>query len=131
VQDALSAELDTVAVAALFDRVISEQADGSEWALFRGQMLSEMAKMSVDDGMVMQVHAGSFRNHSAAVFARFGRDKGFDIPKRLDYVSALQPLLNAVGMEPNLMIILYTLDESAYARELAPLAGISVDSGTP
>src|SRR5690606_5863 len=74
--------------------------------------------------MVMQIHAGSRRNHSADIFARFGRDKGFDIPGRTDYVQALKPLLDAVGLEPNLTIILFTLDETAHARELAPLAGV-------
>jgi glucuronate isomerase len=86
-------------------------------------MLTEMARMSLDDGLVMQVHPGSFRNHSAPVFARHGRDKGFDIPMRTDYVHALKPILDAVGMEPGLTIILFTLDETSYTRELAPLAG--------
>jgi glucuronate isomerase len=86
-------------------------------------MLTEMARMSLDDGLVLQIHAGSFRNHSAQVFARFGRDKGFDIPSRTDYVRALKPLLDAHGMDPRLSIILFTLDETVYARELAPLAG--------
>ena len=74
--------------------------------------------------MVMQIHPGSYRNHNMQVFMRHGRDMGFDIPKRVDYVEALRPLLNAVGMEPRLTIVLFTLDESSYARELAPLAGV-------
>jgi glucuronate isomerase len=82
-----------------------------------------MAKMSLDDGLTMQIHARSRRNHSADVFGQFGRDKGFDITGRTDYVAALKPLLDAVGMEPGLTVILFTLDETAYARELAPLAG--------
>lgn len=86
-------------------------------------MLTEMAAMSVEDGLVMQIHPGSFRNHNAALFARFGRDKGADIPTRTDYVHALKPLLDRFGTERDLSIILFTLDESAYARELAPLAG--------
>ncbi len=90
---------------------------------FRGQMLSEMAGMSLDDGLVMQIHPGSFRNHNPGIFARFGRDKGFDIPTRTDYVRALKPLLDRFGSEPGLTIILFTLDETAYSRELAPLAG--------
>jgi glucuronate isomerase len=85
-------------------------------------MLTEMARMSLDDGLVMQIHPGSFRNHNGTVFSRFGRDKGADIPTRTDYVSALKPLLDAVGSEPGLTIILFTLDETA-SRELAPLAG--------
>src|SRR5690606_16158794 len=82
------------------------------------------AKMSLDDGLVLQIHPGSMRNHSPAVFSRFGRDKGFDIPTRTDYVHALKPLLDAVGTRADLSVILFTLDESSYARELAPLAGV-------
>ena len=80
--------------------------------------------MSIDDGMVMQIHPGSSRNHSATVLSAYGRDKGFDIPMQTDYVGALQPLLNRYGMEPDLSIILFTLDETTYSRELAPLAGV-------
>ena len=86
-------------------------------------MLTEMARMALDDGMVMQLHPGSWRNHNPALFARFGRDKGADIPRTTTYVDALKPLLDAVGDSPRLRLILFTLDESAYARELAPLAG--------
>jgi glucuronate isomerase len=91
--------------------------------LFRAQMLTEMAAMSVEDGMVMQIHPGAYRNHNAALFASHGRDKGADIPMRTDYVNNLKPLLDRFGNEAALSIILFTLDESAYARELAPLAG--------
>jgi glucuronate isomerase len=80
--------------------------------------------MSIEDGMVMQIHPGSSRNHSASVLRDFGRDKGFDIPTRTDYVAALRPLLNRFGMAPCLSIILFTLDETTYSRELAPLAGV-------
>jgi glucuronate isomerase len=109
--------------AALFSRILSGHFTADEADAFRGQMLTEMARMSLDDGLVMQLHPGSRRNHHAGVLAQFGRDKGFDIPGRTDYVSALRPLLNAVGMEPGLTVILFTLDETAYSRELAPLAG--------
>ena len=109
--------------AALFAKVISGDFSAGEADAFRGQMLTEMAKMSLDDGLTLQIHPGSRRNHSAQVMAKFGRDKGFDIPGRTDYVEALRPLLDAVGMEPELTIILFTLDETAYGRELAPLAG--------
>jgi len=82
-----------------------------------------MAAMSVEDGMVMQIHPGALRNHNRRLHETYGRDKGADIPIRTDYVRALKPLLDRFGNEPNLSIILFTLDESAYARELAPLAG--------
>ncbi|WP_339764386.1 glucuronate isomerase [uncultured Sulfitobacter sp.] len=109
--------------AALFDKALRGKCTPDEADAFRGHMLTEMARMSVEDGLVMQIHPGSFRNHSAGVFAQFGRDKGFDIPTRTDYVNALKPLLDAVGGARDLTIILFTLDETAYARELAPLAG--------
>jgi glucuronate isomerase len=109
---------------ALFSRILTGQAYSDEVDAFRGQMLTEMARMSLDDGLVLQLHPGSRRNHHAGILRQFGRDKGFDIPGRTDYVAALRPLLNAMGMEPGLTIILFTLDETAYARELAPLAGV-------
>ena len=119
-----SANLGNAEAARLFDRVRTGRADAREKNLFRGQMLTEMAKMSLDDRLVLQIHPGSWRNHSPAVMARYGRDKGFDIPTRTDYVAALKPLLDAVGLERDLTIVLFTLDESAYSRELAPLAGV-------
>jgi glucuronate isomerase len=90
---------------------------------FRGQMLFEMARMSLADGLVMQLHPGSVRNHNPALYNAFGRDKGADIPAATDYVHALKPLLDRFGNEPGLTLILFTLDESSYSRELAPLAG--------
>jgi glucuronate isomerase len=109
--------------AALFGRVLGGPVSAEEADLFRGQMLTEFARMSLDDGLVLQIHPGSYRNHNPALFARFGRDKGADIPTAADYVRALKPLLDAVGNEPGLTVIVFTLDETAYSRELAPLAG--------
>ena len=86
-------------------------------------MLTEMAKMSLKDGLVMQIHPGSVRDHNPAIFKAFGKDKGADIPSPTDYVFALKPLLDLVGNARDLTIILFTLDETAYSRELAPLAG--------
>ncbi|MEY8119834.1 glucuronate isomerase [Falsihalocynthiibacter sp. BN13B15] len=110
--------------AALFDKALRGVCTPEEADAFRGHMLTEMARMSLDDGLVMQIHPGSVRNHSSQVMAQFGRDKGFDIPKRTDYVTALQPLLNAVGGNPDLTVIVFTLDETSFSRELAPLAGV-------
>lgn len=121
---AATADLRPKQAGELFDKVRSGKADAEERALFRAQMLTEMARMSADDGLVMQIHPGSWRNHSPAMMGKFGRDKGFDIPTRTDYVGALKPLLDAVGTDPNLTVVLFTLDESSYARELAPLAGV-------
>ena len=120
---ARTANLPAPAAEALFDRVKGGHGAVADADLFRAQMLTEMARMSAEDGMVMQLHPGSWRNHNAALFARFGRDKGADIPQTTSYVDALKPLLDAVGDAPCLRLILFTLDETAYARELAPLAG--------
>ncbi len=99
------------------------EATAAEREQFRAQMLTEMARMSVEDGLVMQIHPGSFRNHNESIYKKFGRDMGADIPTSTNYVHALKPLLDEVGNEPNLTIILFTIDESTYSRELAPLAG--------
>jgi glucuronate isomerase len=104
--------------AALAGTVASADADA-----FRAQMLTEMARMSLDDGLVLQIHPGSWRNHNASLYERFGPNVGADIPVQTEYVSALRPLLNRFGNERSLTIIVFTLDESAYSRELAPLAG--------
>ncbi|MEO8882970.1 MAG: glucuronate isomerase, partial [Devosia sp.] len=110
--------------AALFDRLVAGPITDADAELFRAQMLTEMARMSLDDGLVMQLHPGSFRSHSPSLFEAYGPDKGADIPTATDYVHALKPLLDAVGTDPRLTLILFTLDETAYSRELAPLAGV-------
>jgi glucuronate isomerase len=120
---AATADLDTDSAARLFDKISSGAAEADERELFRAQMLTEMAAMSLDDGLVMQIHPGSLRNHNMQLFQRFGRDMGADIPGPTDYVHALRPLLSRFGNETRLTIILFTLDESTYSRELAPLAG--------
>jgi glucuronate isomerase len=107
----------------LFERVSAGRGDYEDHELFRAHMLTEMAAMSIEDGLVLQIHPGAMRNHNAQLFASHGRDKGADIPSRTDYVRALKPLLDRFGNEPRLSIIVFTLDESTYARELAPLAG--------
>ncbi|WP_105102876.1 glucuronate isomerase [Microbulbifer pacificus] len=120
---ATTANLPAAEAEALFLKVSTGNGSAEDAELFRGQMLTEMARMSIEDGLVMQIHPGSFRNHNQVVFERFGRDKGCDIPSPTEYVRALRPLLEAVGNEPDLTIILFTLDETSYSRELAPLAG--------
>lgn len=120
---AATANLSTVEASKLFDKVVRGQATAEDAELFRAQILTEMAAMSLDDGLVMQIHPGCFRNHNHALFERYGRDKGADIPLRTEYVSGLKPLLDRFGNEPNFKLILFTLDESTYSRELAPLVG--------
>jgi glucuronate isomerase len=120
---AQTADLGKTEAGALFGRVLAGKAGAEEQELFRAQMLKEMACMSLDDGLVMQIHPGALRNHNHEIYQRYGRDTGADIPRATDYVSALRPLLDRYGNEPNLTVILFTLDESTFSRELAPLAG--------
>jgi glucuronate isomerase len=120
---AQTADLTDSKASRLYETVLEGSADPSQQELFRAQMLTEMARMSLDDGLVMQIHPGSVRNHNAQIFARYGRDMGADIPAATNYVEALRPLLNRYGNERGLTVILFTLDETAYSRELAPLAG--------
>jgi glucuronate isomerase len=120
---AATADLSHAEAQQLFARVTVGPVDPADAELFRAHMLTVMAGMSLADGLVMQIHPGSFRNHNPALLARFGRDKGADIPVATDYVHALRPLLMRYGNETALSIIVFTLDETTYARELAPLAG--------
>ena len=120
---AMTADLSDTAAEALFARVTRSGTRPADAELFRAHMLTVMAGMSIEDGLVMQIHPGSFRNHNDWLFRAYGRDKGADIPTATDYVTALRPLLNKYGNDPALSIILFTLDETAYSRELAPLAG--------
>ena len=120
---AATADLSPLEAEALYHRILDGVWSKEDAELFRAQMLTEMARMSLDDGLVMQIHPGSFRNHSRLVHRNFGRDKGADIPLATDYVHALKPLLDRYGNEPDLTVIVFTLDETSYSRELAPLAG--------
>ncbi len=108
---------------AIFERARRGRAGDEDAARFTGHMLMEFARMSVEDGLVMQLHVGSLRDHNQAVFARFGLDKGADIPVATEWTRNLRPLLNAYGTDVRFRLILFTLDESSYSRELAPLAG--------
>jgi glucuronate isomerase len=107
----------------LFIRVVKDNAEPGDAELFRAQMLTEMAAMSMDDGLVLQLHVGSWRDHNPLLAARFGRDIGADMPKPADFVGSLKPMLDRFGNESNLTVVIYTLDETTYGRELAPMAG--------
>jgi glucuronate isomerase len=108
---------------AIFARALQGQAGADDAARFTGHMLIEFARMSAEDGLVMQLHAGSLRDHNTALYARFGPDKGADIPVATEWTRNLQPLLDAYGSDPRFRLVVFTLDESTYSRELAPLAG--------
>jgi len=120
---ALTADLSIAECEQLFSKCLSGHSTEAEQELFRGQMLTELAGMSIEDGLVMQIHPGAHRNHNKTIFDVYGRDKGCDIPSPTEYVNALKPLLSKYGNNPKLSIILFTLDETTYSRELAPLAG--------
>ena len=108
---------------ALFGRALAGKATEADARAFTGHMLMEMARMSTEDGLVMQLHPGSDRNHNAAIFEKFGPDRGCDIPIQTEYTRNLKPLLNKYGNDTRLTLVLFTLDETTYSRELAPLAG--------
>jgi glucuronate isomerase len=108
---------------AIFQRALRGEPREDDAQRFTGHMLTEMARMSSEDGLVMQIHVGSLRNHNPAVFGTFGRDMGADIPVATEFTRNLKPLLDAYGTQRGLSIILFTLDETTYSRELAPLVG--------
>lgn len=120
---AFAAHLTDAEAKALFARALTGDATAYDARRFTAHMLMEMARMSIDDGLVMQLHVGSVRNHNEVIYTRFGPDKGCDIPQSSDFVHGLHSLLGAFGNDPRLTLILFTLDETTYARELAPLAG--------
>jgi len=118
-----TAELCHAEAESIFARALAGEATEDDATRFTGHMLMEFARMSVEDGMVMQVHPGSFRNHNQKIFDCFGADKGCDIPLSTEYTQNLRPLLNRYGNDPAFRMVIFTLDETDYSRELAPLAG--------
>jgi glucuronate isomerase len=116
-------ELSTSEAESLFQRALKGKASENDAVLFTAHMLMEMARMSVEDGLVMQIHPGSYRNHNRIIFEKFGRDKGCDIPLQTEYTQNLLELLNKFGNDRSFTLVVFTLDESSYSRELAPLAG--------
>ena len=123
VETPYTCQLSTQEADALFQKGLRGEASAQDAAQFTGLMVYEMARMSLEDGLVMQLHAGSYRNHNPQVLGTYGPDHGFDIPVRVEWTRNLKPLLDSFGMDNRLRLILFTLDESGYSRELAPLAG--------
>ncbi|GAA3737514.1 glucuronate isomerase [Plantactinospora mayteni] len=120
---ALTLRLGEAEASTLYERGLRGEATAEDAEAFRAHMLVEFAKMSIEDGLVMQLHPGSVRNHNRWLYARHGRDVGGDIPQATEYLHALTPLLDAYGNDPRLRVVVYTLDEYTFTRELAPLAG--------
>ena len=121
--NAYTGRLSESEVSAIFDRALQDKASDEDAELFRGHMLMELAGMSAEDGLVMQMHVGSYRNHNGPLFDQFGPDSGSDIPTVTEFTRNIRPLLCEFGSDPRFGLILFTLDESTYSRELAPLAG--------
>jgi len=123
VDDAYTQELSDGEADQIFQRALQGRKERGDAERFTAHMLMEMARMSIDDGLVMQLHPGAFRNHNQLIAERFGPDKGADIPVRMEFTRNLHALLNKYGNDPAFTLIVFTLDESTYSRELAPLAG--------
>lgn len=126
-------KLDRAAAQRLFNKARRGEADAADRDVFEAHMMYEMARMSVADGLVMTIHPGSFRNHHLPTFERFGADTGHDIPFAVNYTEAIRPVLQDFGTAPGFNLVLFTLDETVFSRELAPLAGFypSVYVGAP
>ena len=120
---AFTIDLEPPVAEKMFLKAMKEGLNVEEAQIFRGHMLMQMAEMSQDDGLVMQIHPGVLRDHNPFIFNRFGMDKGCDIPEACEYTHALKPLLNKFGINPDFSLVIFTLDEDSYSRELAPLAG--------
>jgi glucuronate isomerase len=121
---AATTDIDRGAFRQLFEAALRGALAPGGAEAFRAQMLTEMAQMSIEDGLVMQLHAGAWRGYNKHLIKRYGGAKGESVPQRVDFVGGLKPLLDRFGGEANFRLILFTLDESTYARELAPLAGV-------
>jgi glucuronate isomerase len=126
--------METDAARQLYSRTLGgEEASDAEVAAFAANMLYQMAEMSCEDGLVMQIHPGVLRDHGTAIYRTYGQDKGYDIPIQTEYTRALRPMLDRFGTDPRFRVILFTVDETVFSRELAPIAGTypSVRLGAP
>ncbi len=133
VEEPLAVELTPAEAERYFQQVLSGSAEAPVRRAFRGHMLLQMARMSVDDGLVMTLHAGVVRNHSTHTFRRYGPDTGHDFPRRTELVRGLHPLLERFGLERDFHLVLFAVDEGVYSREIAPMASFypSVYIGAP
>jgi glucuronate isomerase len=122
-ETAYAAELSSSEAEAIFKRALQDKANAEDAKRLNAHMIMEFARMSIDDGLVMQLHVGSIRDHNDLIYHRFGANMGADIPGQSEFTQNLRPLLNKYGIDPRLTLILFNLDESTYSRELAPLAG--------
>jgi glucuronate isomerase len=131
--DVVTLSLDDHEAARIYDAALRGVVSPSEATAFRRHMLVEMARMATEDGLVMTLHPGVHRNHHTPTLERFGADTGHDIPTTVEFTRGLQPLLDRFGTAEGFHLILFTLDETVFSREIAPLAGFypSVYAGAP
>jgi glucuronate isomerase len=122
-ETAYTVELSSSEAEAIFQRALQGKANAEDAKRLNAHMIMEFARMSIDDGLVMQLHVGSIRDHNDLIYHRFGANMGADIPSQSEFTQNLRPLLNKYGIDSRLTLILFNLDESTYSRELAPLAG--------
>ena len=120
---AFTTNLSATEAESIFQRALKGKADWRDARNFTGHMFCQMARMSSEDGLVMQLHIGSFRDHNPALRRRYGKDMGADMPIRSEFTINLKPLLDGFGAQPDFRLVLFNLDETTYSRELAPLAG--------
>ncbi|MCU1565432.1 MAG: uronate isomerase [Pseudarthrobacter sp.] len=126
-------KLDRAEAERIFELARAGKATAEDRNTFEAHMMYQMGRMSVEDGLVMTIHPGSFRNHHTPTFEAFGADTGHDIPYAVNYTEAIRPLLQDFGTAKDFHLVLFTLDETVFSRELAPLAGFypSVYLGAP
>jgi glucuronate isomerase len=126
-------KLDRAEAERIFELARAGKATAADRNTFEAHMMYQMGRMSVEDGLVMTIHPGSFRNHHTPTFEAFGADTGHDIPYAVNYTEAIRPLLQDFGTAKDFHLVLFTLDETVFSRELAPLAGFypSVYLGAP
>ena len=122
-ETAYTEELSSSEAEAIFKRALQDKANSEDAKRFNAHMIMESARMSIDDGLVMQLHVGSIRDHNDLIYHRFGANMGADIPSQSEFTRNLRPLLNRYGIDSRLTLIVFNLDESTYSRELAPVAG--------
>lgn len=131
--DARTDSLEEAEAERIFNVARKGEASQEEATALRRHLVSEQARMACDDGLVMTIHPAVRRNHHLPTFEKFGADVGTDIPVQVEFTDALRPMLNRYGTNPNFQLVIFTIDETVFSREIAPLAGFypSVFAGAP
>jgi len=132
-QDAEAEPLDAAEAELLYAAARAESIAADDAARLRKDFVFQQARMASEDGLVMTIHPAVARNHHIPTFEKYGADVGCDFPISVEFVRALKPMLNAFGTNPNFQLIIFTMDETVYSRELGPMASFypSVYAGVP